>query len=145
MTQPQANQQPDPNRAERQKQAALQGKQMPSNQILVIAPYWLESAETWVFDDEAFDIVQEPFVQGMPEMIDDLVVNLPNAKNGFRLLFSAAPFPNADKQLLKLRKECGGTWYQDTETKKEGWLCAVLFKYYKTAPDVIYVKAESKG
>ena len=26
-----------------------------ANQILVIAPYWLESAATWVFDDESFD------------------------------------------------------------------------------------------
>ena len=41
-----------------------------ANQILVIAPYWLDSVETWVFDDEAVDLVQEPFVGGIPEMIE---------------------------------------------------------------------------
>ena len=39
-----------------------------ANQILVIAPYWLDSVETWVFDDDAVDLVQEPFVSGVPEM-----------------------------------------------------------------------------
>ena len=43
------------------------------NQMLVIAPYWLESAAAWVFDDEAVDLFQEPFVSGIPDMIDDTV------------------------------------------------------------------------
>ncbi len=64
-----------------------------SNQIMVIAPYWLEAAGTWVFDDPATDLKQEPFVEGIPEMMDDLVADIPNARSGFRLLFSAAPFP----------------------------------------------------
>jgi hypothetical protein len=40
------------------------------NQILVIKPYW--HLGTWVFDDPATDLVQEPFVSGIPEMINDL-------------------------------------------------------------------------
>ena len=32
------------------------------NQMMVIAPYWLEAAGTWVFDDPATDLKQEPFV-----------------------------------------------------------------------------------
>ena len=71
-----------------------------ANQILVIAPYWLDSVETWVFDDEAADLVQEPFVEGIPEMIDDLVADIPNARQGFRLLFSVAPFPGYQRKLL---------------------------------------------
>jgi hypothetical protein len=63
------------------------------NQIQVIAPYWLETVQTWVFDDPATGLVQEPFVSGVPEMIDDLVSDIPNARQGFRLLFSAQPFP----------------------------------------------------
>lgn len=61
------------------------------NQIQVIAPYWLDSAGTWVFDDVATDLVREPFVNGIPAMIDDLVAEIPNARNGFRMLFSASP------------------------------------------------------
>ena len=51
-----------------------------SNQIGVIAPYWLEAAGTWVFDDESVGLRQEPFVSGVPEMIGDLVRDIPNAR-----------------------------------------------------------------
>lgn len=113
------------------------------NQILTISPYWLESSQTWVFNDERLGIVQEPFVEGIPEMINEITADIPNAKSGFRLLFSSNPFSNFQRQLVKLEEAYGGTWYQDTTTKKEGWLCAVLFEYFPTAPDKIYVKAES--
>ncbi len=53
-----------------------------SNQIQVIAPYWLESAQTWVFDDPRVDLQQEPFVEGIPEMIDDLTGDIPDARAG---------------------------------------------------------------
>ncbi len=82
-----------------------------ANQILVIAPYWLDSVETWVFDDEAVDLVQEPFVSGVPEMIDELVGDIPDAQQGFRLLFSAAPFPGFQRKLTRVREEFGGWWY----------------------------------
>src|SRR4051812_25615999 len=61
------------------------------NSIMVVKPYWLHG--TWVFDDESVGLKQEPFVAGVPEMIDALVKNVPDAKNGFRLLFSAHTFP----------------------------------------------------
>ena len=41
-----------------------------SNQIMAIAPYWHEGVGTWVFDDPAAGLQQEPFVSGVPEMID---------------------------------------------------------------------------
>ena len=113
-----------------------------ANQILVIAPYWLESAGTWVFDDDAVDLVQEPFVSGIPEMIDELVADIPNAKRGFRLLFSASPFPGYQRKLTRLREELGGWWYESNQPKGEGWLCPALFRYFDEAPEEIYVKAE---
>jgi len=36
------------------------------NQIMVIAPYWLEEVGTWVFDDPETGLCQEPFVSGVP-------------------------------------------------------------------------------
>ena len=48
-----------------------------------------------MFDDDAVDLVQEPFVSGVPEMIDELVADIPDARRGFRLLFLAAPFTRA--------------------------------------------------
>jgi hypothetical protein len=87
---------------------------------------------------------QEPFVEGIPEMIDDLVTDIPSARSGFRLLFSAAPFPGYQRKLTRHRQELGGWWYASDEPEAEGWLCPALFRYFDGAPDEIYVKAEPK-
>ncbi|MEX1028313.1 MAG: DUF6717 family protein [Candidatus Paceibacterota bacterium] len=114
-----------------------------TNQIQVIAPYWLENAQTWVFDDPATDLVQEPFVSGVPEMIDDLVQDIPNARNGFRLFFSAEPFPGFQRRLEWVREEMGGNWYRADQPPSEGWLCPALDHYFEQAPAELYVKAEA--
>ncbi|MFM7148891.1 MAG: DUF6717 family protein [Gemmataceae bacterium] len=113
------------------------------NQILVIAPYWQESVSTWVFDDPAVGLVREPFVSGIPEMIDDLVADIPDARKGFRLLFSVGPFPGFQRKLTWLREDMGGNWYQlDEPEQREGWLCPALFRYFDKAPKELYAKAE---
>jgi hypothetical protein len=76
-----------------------------SNHIMEIAPYWLEEAGTWVFDDPGAGLHQEPFVSGAQEMVEDLAKDIPNARNGFRLLFSAAPFAGHQKRLTWKREE----------------------------------------
>ena len=114
-----------------------------TNQIQVIAPYWLESVQTWVFDDPATGLVQEPFVSGVPEMIDDLVREIPQARQGFRLLFSSAPFPGYQRKLEWVRKELEGNWYRADQPPIEGWLCPALFRYFESAPAELYVKAEA--
>jgi hypothetical protein len=112
------------------------------NQIQIIAPYWLPGAQTWVFDDDRVGLVQEPFVSGIPEMIDDLVADIPKARQGFRLLFSADPFPGYQRKLDWVREEMGGNWYRSQEPPMEGWLCPALFRYFDSAPPALYVKAE---
>jgi len=116
-----------------------------SNQIHVIAPCWLADVGTWVFDDERLGLVQEPFVSGIPEMIDELVRGISNARGGFRLLFSAAPFPGYQRKLEWVREELGGNWYRTDHPDAEGWLCQALFRYFESAPRELYVKAEGKG
>lgn len=113
------------------------------NSILVIFPYRFES--TWVFDDVRAGLVREPFVSGIPEMIDHFVKDIPNAEKGFRLLFSAAPFPGYDIKLVWRREEYGGNWYFSEKLVREGWLCPALFKYFEKAPMEIYAKAEAKN
>ena len=113
----------------------------PDNAILIIKPYWHNG--TWVFDDKRVNLYQEPFIAGIPEIINHLTKNIPNAKNGFRLLFSANSFPGYQMKLVWLRKENGGNWYYLEDLKMEGWLCPALFKYYKKAPKEIYAKAEA--
>ncbi len=111
-----------------------------ANILVVIAPYWYQG--TWVFDDESVGLNKEPFVAGVPEMIDDLAKDVPNARSGFRLLFSSTPFPGYQRELTRVKEEYGGYWYRVKDQSAEGWLCPALFKYFETAPEIIYVKAQ---
>lgn len=116
-----------------------------SNAILVIAPYYDETVGTWLFDDPSRGIEREPFVEGVPVMIDDLVKNIPDARSGFRLLFSSSPFPGFQRRLDRVREEMGGVWYATDDPLMEGWLCPVFFQYFDEAPKNIFVKAEAKS
>lgn len=111
------------------------------NQVMVIQPY--RTHGTWVFDDPVHGLVQEPFVSGIPEMIDILVQDIPNSNEGFRLLFSAGEIPDFQKKIAWKREDGGGNWYQDPDTGMEGWLCPALFKYFVAPPQTLYVKAET--
>ncbi len=112
-----------------------------ANILMVIEPYWYQG--TWVFDDESAGLDKEPFVQGVPEMIDELVKDIPNARSGFILLFSSVPFPGYQVELTRVKEEYGGHWYRVKNTSVEGWLCPALFKYFETAPETIYARAEA--
>ena len=112
------------------------------NSIMVIAPY--QYSGTWVFDDPSRGLKKEAFVSGIPELIDRLVADIPDAENGFRLLFSAEPFPGYQDKFIWQRSDAIGNWYLSETYQKEGWLCPSLFKYFKEAPPTIYVKAEAK-
>jgi hypothetical protein len=115
----------------------------PANAMLVIHPYRHQG--TWVFDDDRVGLVQEPFVAGVPEMIDVLVEDIPDAQSGFRLLFSAQEFPGWQKRARLVRPEAGGAYYATDDPPMEGWLCPALMKYFAEPPAEIYVKAEPKG
>ncbi|MDV3001811.1 MAG: hypothetical protein N5P05_003417 [Chroococcopsis gigantea SAG 12.99] len=110
--------------------------------MLVIFPYLHEG--TWVFDDAAVGLSKEPFVAGIPEMINVLVRDIADADNGFKLLFSARPFPGYQVKLKWLRGEYDGNWYKWEAQGLEGWLCPALFKYFESAPEEIYCQAVAK-
>lgn len=118
-------------------------RRLPANSIMVISPYEYEG--TWVFDDPRVGLHREPFVVGIPEMIDALVADIPNASDGFRLIFSTRAFPGYQKKLTWLRGDRDGNYYALDESALEGWLCPAMFKYYAEAPSEIYVKAESSS
>jgi hypothetical protein len=119
------------------------GPAVPShNSILAIAPYlW---TGLWVFDDPAVGLTKEPFVAGMPEIIDAAVKDIPNAEHGFVLLFSAGPFPGAAVELQWVREDGGGNWYREVKSGREGWLCPALFKYFDNAPPKLYAQPKPK-
>jgi hypothetical protein len=108
---------------------------------MIICPYKYKGI--WVFDDEATGLIREAFVSGVDEMIDRIVSEIPDAKNGFVLLFSDKHFPSSTVKLEWIREdESGiGNWYFCQQYGINGWLCPALFKYFKTAPMEIYVEA----
>ncbi len=114
-----------------------------NNAILVIQPYKWNGL--WVFDDPRVGLDKEPFVSGMPEIIDAAVKDIPNAENGFVLIFSANPFPGAEVELEWDRESLGGNWYRWTKTGQEGWLCPALFHYFDKAPARLYAQAKPKA
>ncbi len=98
-----------------------------------------------MFDDSRVGLNKEPFVSDADTMIDVLVADTPSAQQGFRLLFSATPFPSYTVKPEWQREEYSGNWYFSSQLKMEGWLCSALFNYFDKAPKVIYVKAEPKA
>jgi hypothetical protein len=109
------------------------------NALFMIEPYKVSGI--WVFDDPRVGLVQEPFVSGMPEIIDLAVRDIPDAEDGFVLIFSAHPFPGATVELDWVRGEIGGNWYRWNDM--EGWLCPALFHYFDTAPPRLYAQAKA--
>ncbi len=112
------------------------------NALLVIEPYRIGTG--WAFDAPGLGLKGEPFVQGIPEMIDKLVVGVPGAEKRVRLIFSQQRFPGAQLELDRRREEDGGNWYYSRVYQREGWLCPALFRYFPRAPQHIYVKAEPR-
>ena len=78
------------------------------------------------------------------ERIDGLII--PNADDGFLMVFSAGPFPDADFDLDWLREEGGGNVYtgrfevEGEVQEMEGWLCPALTLYYPDPPQKLYVQ-----
>ena len=112
------------------------------NAINVIIPYRWEGM--WVFDDERVGLDKEPFVSGADDIIDKMVAGIPDAASGFRLIFSATPFPGSTVELEWSREDSGGNWYQVPALGMEGWLCPALFKYFESAPPKIYAQVRSR-
>jgi hypothetical protein len=108
------------------------------NALLVIIPYKWNGQ--WVFDDESVGLVREPFVSGIDTMIDRVTAQIPNAAKGFKLIFSATPFPGYTVKLDWRRAEYGGNWYWCEQFGIEGWLCPALFKYFPSAPPNLYAQ-----
>jgi hypothetical protein len=113
------------------------------NTINVIQPY--KYIGMWVFDDEKVGLIQEPFVCGADDIIEKMVKDIPDAKTGFNLIFSSAPFPGHQAEFEWRREDEGGNWYYFKALDMEGWLCPALFKYFDVAPKRIYVQFKPKN
>jgi hypothetical protein len=109
------------------------------NALMTITPR--KEGGVWLFDDEAAGLYREPFVAGIPEMIERLVAGISGAEQGFSMIFGATPFPGYQVRLDWAREEHGGNWYNAEAWGLTGWLCPALFAYFPSAPKTIYVQA----
>jgi hypothetical protein len=87
----------------------------------------------------------EPFVAGADTMIDRVTADIPEASDGFVMVFSGAPFPGHQFQLEWRREESSGNVYYSPELDAEGWLCPALFRYFAERPSHIYVQIKPKA
>jgi hypothetical protein len=113
------------------------------NSLFVIKPYRWNGM--WVFDDPGVGLVREPFVAGVPQMIEQAVSHIPDAEQGFRAVFSGGYFPDATIGLEWVREEGGGNVYRWPETGQEGWLCPALFRYFDKAPEKLFIQVMPVG
>lgn len=109
-----------------------------SNSIYIIEPY--RKYGGWVFDDERRGLVEEPFVFGMPAIIDKVVGDVECQR--CRFIFSDKEMPEYDLVLKKMKDkpEIIGAWYESPQLKMSGWLCPALGLYFKVPPESIYIK-----
>jgi len=114
-----------------------------TNSMMTIEIY--RHAGTWCFTDEARGLLHEPFVLGIPEMIDKIIesTNKNNEEDRYRITFSAQEFPLCSTKLHKREDDCGGSWYElesalATEINQRGWLCPATLKFFSDFPDTIY-------
>jgi len=120
---------------------------------MVIQPYWHE--EAWVFDDEYLGFEHEPLegdggelgelirLSG-PSLIDRLVRDIPDAHDGFTLLFSSQPFSGCQIELTGEREEDGGCTYKVKDSRVHHWVPPALLHYFGTAPQSLYIRAEPR-
>jgi hypothetical protein len=85
------------------------------NAINIIAPYKVHGQ--WVFDDPRVGLSQEPFVAGADRSI----------------------------QVDWRREEGDGNWYYSADLDMEGWLCAVLLKYFTHTPKTLYAQIKARS
>lgn len=121
-------------RSQPKKQSKLVDK--TGNQINVIYPYKTRYGG-WVFDDTEVGLHAEPFVMGIPAIIDGIV----GERENFTAFISKNHIPNYTGRLMRLRRKETG-WYKLEGTNQEGWLCPATLRYFKDYPEDIFFRIE---
>lgn len=106
-----------------------------------IAPYLTqhEGQMLYAFDDEQRGLKTELFEQGITTMIFLLSITYAVKDIPFQIIFSNKHFADCIT-ITRAEKENGGYWYYNKQLRMIGWLCPMLFKYFRWAPKHIYVK-----
>ena len=97
---------------------------------------------TWAFTDESRGLVHEPFVAGIPDIIDHLIAIYSDPANEkFRITFSSTNFPGCQVRLTRKHEEHGGYWYQ-FGPDMQGWLCPATLEYFSEHPQELFARLD---
>lgn len=106
----------------------------------------------WCFTDDSRDLLHEPFVLGMSEIITHVIklFNIGSEQDYFRITFSSNKFPQHQGKLYYQYSEYDGAWYclntikdeNPNENDLKGWLCPATLKFFEIFPKSIYFKVE---
>lgn len=107
------------------------------NQINVIYPYKTKQGG-WSFDDAEVGLQGEPFVAGIPDIINSIV----GRRRKFTAYISKDKMPNFTGHLRRDKDSEEAGWYFLQGTDMRGWLCPATLKYFKDYPDSIYFRIE---
>lgn len=99
-------------------------------------------ASTWVFDDRSKGIKNEPFVAGVPTVIDQILLRKQITDSSVMALFSGEDFPGTDVALEFEKLDKNGAWYQLNGMR--GWFCPCFWNYFdkKDPPKKLYISLE---
>lgn len=112
------------------------------NALMVVAPYWFQGS--WVFDNPALDLDKEPLLLGDQKLIDELVSEIPDAKRGFRMIFSEKPFSCVEKGFLRIRQQKNPKWMRLGEFSFAEKFNPTFFKYFNNPPKRIFMRIEPR-
>ena len=94
----------------------------------------------WVFDDERFGIVEQPFVFGADLILEKMAGESGCAGERLNAVFAAFPFPGSEHRLTFVREETEGFMYRWEEQKLQGWLSPSLQNYFPEPPSEIFLQ-----
>ena len=111
-----------------------------ANAMLTIEIYQFNG--TWCFTDLKRQLVHEPFVLGIPEIINTVLEtnSLYEEGKNYRILFAEQEFPQTHGVLNQVREEFNGAWYE--WNGEEGWLCPATLAFFEYFPAQIYFRFE---
>lgn len=101
-----------------------------------------KQGSTWMFDDKARNIKQEPFVEGSSEMIDLILREFgfpTNGQSGVTVEFDLKKSHPQMVQICKVR-DLDLDWARYEYNGLEGDLCPVTTAYLGKHPDLFYVR-----
>ena len=103
----------------------------------------------WVLDDDAVNLVKEPFVAGADVVFDHMSGrHLDGTRDKVSVAFSTTPIPDHDvAATITGADRHDGHYYKITKFVGDDdmvgfpfWLCPALLLYYSDAPENIYIK-----